>query len=179
MRTFIAVEISNQHALDSIKKLQSNLKISAKPVDVQNMHFTLMFLGEITEEMAQKVQARLKTIEFESFDVSFEGVGVFPKPSFPRVIWVGTDKGGGEKLVSLAKTVEKSLTPLGFHSDKPFSPHVTIFRVKNRINNITDELTKYSTAKFGIQKINELKFKKSVLTPTGPIYSDLEVIPLR
>lgn len=179
MRTFVAVEISNQQALDSIKKLQADLKISARPVGMQNMHFTLMFLGEITEEMVQKVRAKLKTIDFESFEVSIEGVGAFPKPSFPRVIWVGTDKNGGTKLVSLAKIVEESLTPLGFHSDKPFSPHVTIFRIKNRINNIADELRKYSTVKFGVQKVSELKFKKSVLTPTGPIYSDLEAIPLR
>jgi 2'-5' RNA ligase len=179
MRTFVAVEISNPHVLDSIKKLQSEIKISAKPVEIRNMHFTLMFLGEISEEMAQKVQIQLKTIEFAPFDISFERIGAFPKPSFPRVVWVGLDKEGGEKLSSLARIVEEKLAPLGFHSDKEFKPHATIFRIKSRMGDISGELARYSDAKFGIQKINELKFKKSDLTPKGPIYSDLEVIPAR
>jgi 2'-5' RNA ligase len=176
MRTFVAVEISSQQVLDSIKKLQSSLKIEAKPVDTQNMHFTLMFLGEVSEQMAQKVAAQLKTIEFASFDMSFEGVGAFPKPKFPRVLWVGLDTEGGTNLSLLAKTVEEKLAPLGFSSDKPFKPHATIFRIKNRVGDISDELAKYSTVKLGVQKVSELKFKKSVLTPSGPVYSDLEVI---
>lgn len=177
MRTFVAVEITDHLVLDSIRKMQTDLQISAKPVGIQNMHFTLMFLGEITEDMAQKVQSQLKTIKFESFDISFEGVGAFPKPKFPRVVWVGTDKDGASKLVSLAKEVEERLVPLGFHSDKPFKPHVTIFRIKNRVGDITSELARYSATKFGVQQVSELKFKKSTLTPSGPVYSDLEVIP--
>jgi 2'-5' RNA ligase len=179
MRTFVAVEISAHQVMDSIKNLQSSLKIPAKPVEAQNMHFTLMFLGEISDDMAQKVQDQLKTIQFTPFDISFEGVGAFPKARFPRVVWVGLDKEGGSKLVSLAKKVEETLTPLGFSSDKPFKPHVTIFRIKNRVDDITDELAKYSSTKFGVQSVSEFKFKKSVLTPSGPVYSDLEVVTAR
>jgi 2'-5' RNA ligase len=176
MRTFVAVEISDQQVLDSIKMLQSSLKIVAKPVDVQNMHFTLMFLGEISDEMAQKIRTQLKTIEFTSFNMSFEGIGAFPKPKFPRVVWIGIDKVGASMLLSLAKTVEAKLAPFGFHSDKSFKPHATIFRIKNKIGDITDELARWSDVKFGVQKVTEFKLKKSVLTPSGPVYSDLEVI---
>jgi 2'-5' RNA ligase len=176
MRVFVAVEITNEEILNSIKKLQSSLKIAAKPVEIHNMHFTLLFLGEISEEMVSKIQDRLRTVEFSSFDISFEGIGAFPKPKFPRVVWVGTDSNGGRQLVELAKKVENALSPLGFRADREFRPHVTIFRIKNRIGDITDELSKYSDAKFGIQKISEIKFKQSVLTPSGPIYSNLEVI---
>jgi len=102
MRTFVAVEITDGTVLDSIKKLQSEIKVAAKPVEIHNVHFTLMFLGDITEEMAKKVQAQLKTIQFSSFDIGFVGVGAFPKPKFPRVIWIGLDQ-GGEKLVELAR----------------------------------------------------------------------------
>lgn len=175
MRTFVAVEITDKTVLDSIKKIQSEIKIPAKPVEIHNMHFTLMFLGEIPEEMANKVQAQLETIQFSAFDVGFVGVGAFPKPKFPRVIWVGLDQ-GGEKLVQLAKIVEKKLTPLGFKSDKPFKPHATIFRIKNKVGDITDQLAKYTNVKFGSQKVSSIKFKQSVLTPNGPIYSDIGVI---
>lgn len=175
MRTFVAVEITDQGILNSIKNLQSNLRIDAKPVELQNMHFTLLFLGEISEDMAQRVQNELKTIQFDSFDISFEGVGAFPKPKSPRVVWIGV-KNGAEELVELAKIIEKKLSPLGFKSDKEFKPHITIFRIKNKIGNISDELVKYSNEKFGSQRISEIKFKKSVLTPSGSIYSDLQEV---
>jgi 2'-5' RNA ligase len=176
MRTFVAAEISSKEVLDSIKRLQTSLKIAAKPVEIPNMHFTLLFLGEVSDDMSQKVKAQLNTIEFSPFDIAFESVGAFPKPRFPRVVWVGVDKTGGKNLVELAKIVEERLSPLGFRADKAFKPHVTIFRIKNKIGDITDELSKHSGTKFGTQKVSEIKFKQSVLTPTGPIYSDLEVI---
>ena len=175
MRTFVAAEITDQGILTSIKNLQTDLKIQAKPVELQNMHFTLLFLGEISEDMAQRVQDELKTIQFDSFDISFEGVGAFPKPKFPRVVWIGV-RDGANRLVELAKKVEEKMSPLGFKSDKEFKPHITVFRIKNKIGDITDELSKHSDEKFGSQKISEIKFKKSVLTPSGPIYSDLQVV---
>jgi 2'-5' RNA ligase len=76
----------------------------------------------------------------------------------------------------LAKNVEEKLSPLGFRSDKPFKPHVTIFRIKNRIGDISDELARINSSSLGIQKILEIKLKKSELTPNGPIYSDLQVV---
>jgi 2'-5' RNA ligase len=176
MRTFVAAEISSEEVLSSIKKFQSEFEISAKPVSLSNIHFTLLFLGEISEQVSAKVQDALNSIQFEEFDVRFQGIGAFPKASFPRVIWVGTDKIGGEHLKKLAFQVENTLSPSGFHSDKPFQPHVTIFRIKNKIGNISDKLKRYSTTKFGIQKISEIKFKQSVLTPDGSNYSDLQVI---
>ena len=176
MRTFVADEISSEEVLSSIKKFQSEFEIRAKPVSLNNIHFTLLFLGEISEQVSAKVQDALNSIQFEEFDVRFQGIGAFPKASSPRVIWVGIDEIGAEHLKKLAFQVENTLSPSGFHSDKPFQPHVTIFRIKNKIGNISDKLKRYSTTKFGIQKISEIKFKQSVLTPDGPNYSDLQVI---
>ncbi len=176
MRTFVAIEINSEDVLGAIKKIQTELTIRAKPVSLDNIHFTLMFLGEVSEKIAEKIQGALNLIRFESFDVEFTGIGAFPKARIPRVIWVGTDKNGGEQLSNLALQVENALSQFGFHSDKPFQPHVTIFRIKNKIENVSDKLEKYKTMKFGVQKVSEIKFKKSVLTPEGPNYSDLQVI---
>lgn len=176
MRTFVAIEISNPDVRNSIKQFQSEFIIKAKPVKIENIHFTLLFLGEVLESMVPKIKEAISKIEFSSFDVIFRGVGVFPKPSFPRVIWLGTDNDGGEKLKGLAKKVEESLSPLGFHSDKPFHPHVTIFRIKNKVGNISEELMKYQGNDFGLQRVSEIKLKKSELTQNGPIYSDLHVV---
>jgi 2'-5' RNA ligase len=176
MRTFVAVEIQKNEMLDSIAKLQSDLKIKARPVSKENMHFTLLFLGEITEEIAPKIMDALKSITFSPIQISFSGIGAFPNPRFPRVIWIGIDETAAQNLVKLAKQVEEKLAPLGFKSDKPFKPHLTIFRIKNNIGDISNELDKLKTIQLGHDTITELKFKKSILTPSGPIYTDLQVI---
>ena len=176
MRAFVAVEISNKEIINSITKFQSEINIKAKPVEPQNLHFTLQFLGEVSEEISQKIKQALKTIKFSTFKVNFKGIGAFPKMKFPRVIWIGTDDVGGNALVDLAKKVENVLSPLGFTSDKPFKSHITIFRIKNKIGDISRELEKFETFEFGSQEISNIKLKQSVLTPQGPLYSDLEEI---
>jgi 2'-5' RNA ligase len=173
MRIFVGIEITNNDITNSIKEFQEKVNIDGKPVELQNLHFTLQFLGEISKEIAEKIIQSLKTIEFSSFDVNLEGIGAFPKPKFPRVIWVGTDEIGGNMLIRLSKKVEKVLEPLGFFSDKPFKPHITVFRIKKKIGDISGELENHKMVNFGVQKVSNIKLKKSVLTANGPIYSDL------
>ena len=175
MRTFVAIEVNNQNVLNSIYQVQSELNIEAKPVELHNMHFTVQFLGEISEEMVRKISDALNSIEFSAFSISFMGVGVFPKPSFPRVIWIGTNDGINE-LEKLAEMIRTKLSQLGFRPDKKFKPHVTIFRVKNKIEGISDKLEKFSSYNFGKQTVSEIKLKKSELAPEGPIYTDLLVV---
>jgi len=176
MRTFVAVEIQNNDVLDHIAKFQSELNIKAKPVSKENMHFTLLFLGEIADEISPKIMESLKSITFNPIQISFSRVGAFPNPRFPRVIWIGVDENASQNLVKLANQVEEKLGPLGFKSDKPFKPHLTIFRIKNNIGDISNELDRLKTIQLGHDTITELKFKKSILTPSGPIYTDLQVI---
>ena len=173
MRLFVAVEISNNNIINSIKKFQDEINIDAKPIESKNLHFTLQFLGEISEEITHKIIQSLHTIEFSSFNVTLKGVGAFPKLRAPRVIWIGTDENGGNMLIQLSKKVEKVLESLGFHSDKPFKPHITVFRIKKKIGDMTKELEHQKMIDFGIQEISSIKLKKSELTSSGPIYSDL------
>ena len=176
MRTFIAVEIHNEEVLNAIAKIQSDFKIKATPVNKQNMQFTLLFLGEITEEVAENVKKELSSVSFKPIGVKFTHIGAFPNPRFPRVVWIGVDEVASKQLIELASQVEKKLEPLGFKSDKPFKPHLTIFRIKNKAVDISQTLEKFKELDFDKEVITELKFKQSVLTPSGPIYSDLQVV---
>ncbi|MEO9308624.1 conserved hypothetical protein [Nitrosotalea sinensis] len=176
MRTFVAVEIQDDSILDAIAKIQSEFKIKATAVNKKNMHFTLLFLGEITEEAATSVKNALSTISFKPIEVKFTHVGAFPNSRSPRVIWIGVDDVSASQLVELAVQVEKKLGPLGFKSDKPFKAHLTIFRVKNRIDDISKTIERFKDVDLGKHTITELKFKQSILTPSGPIYSDLQVV---
>ncbi|NND85916.1 MAG: RNA 2',3'-cyclic phosphodiesterase [Nitrosopumilus sp.] len=176
MRTFVAVEISNISVIKEIEKFQSQRNFNAKAVETKNLHFTLQFVGEISDDDSQKIISALKKIEFTGFEVNLEGIGAFPKPKFPRVIWIGTDSQGGDSLIKLSKLVQNALEPLGYNQDKPFKPHLTVFRIKKKIGDITEELEKQKSLNFGIQEVTSLKFKKSELTPNGPIYSDITEI---
>lgn len=176
MRAFVAVEIQDEKILDAIVKIQSEFKIKATAVNKKNMHFTLLFLGEITDESAEDVKKALSSISFKPIEVKFTHVGAFPNSRSPRIIWIGVDDTSSEQLVELASQVEKKLGPLGFRSDKPFKAHLTIFRVKNRIDDITKTIERFKKIDLGIYTMTELKFKQSILTPSGPIYSDLQVV---
>ena len=175
MRVFVAIEVSNKDVLNSIHKIQAELNIKAKPVELHNMHFTVQFLGEVSEEMVGKISDALNSIEFSSFSISFASIGVFPKPNSPRVIWIGTDD-GVNKLEKLAEMIRSKLSHLGFSPDKKFKPHVTIFRVKNKIEDLPSKLEKFSSCSFGKQLVSEIKVKKSELSNQGSIYTDLLVV---
>ena len=60
MRTFVAIEVNNKDVLNSIHKIQTELNIKAKPVELHNMHFTVQFLGEVSEEMIGKISDAIK-----------------------------------------------------------------------------------------------------------------------
>ncbi len=179
MRAFVAIEIYSNEIINLISKFQSEININAKPVEPHNFHFTLQFLGDISQDIAEKVMISLNSVKFSSFMVNFKGVGVFPKIKFPRVVWIGTDENGGNSLIELAKKVENALIPLGFSVDKPFKPHITVFRIKNKIGDISKELDKFKSIDFGTQEITGFKLKQSVLSSKGPVYSDLMEIKAR
>nr|AIF03651.1 2'-5' RNA ligase (ligT) [uncultured marine thaumarchaeote KM3_168_H11]AIF16730.1 2'-5' RNA ligase (ligT) [uncultured marine thaumarchaeote KM3_74_G09]AIF17378.1 2'-5' RNA ligase (ligT) [uncultured marine thaumarchaeote KM3_77_D12] len=175
MRIFVAIEVSDKDVLNSIHKIQTELNIKAKPVELYNMHFTVQFLGEVSEEMVGKISDALNNIEFSAFSISFASIGVFPNLNSPRVIWIGTDDGFNE-LEKLAEMIRSKLSDIGFSPDKKFKPHVTIFRVKNKIEDLPSKLEKFSSYSFGKQLVSEIKLKKSELTNQGSIYTDLLVV---
>ena len=173
MRVFVAIEISKEGILKKIQTFQKNVGIDAKPTKIDQIHFTLKFLGEIDQVKYEQVKDVMEKISFSSFDISLKGVGVFPNLKNPRVIWIGIDENGAEKLISIANEVGIKLKALGFEKEKKFKPHLTVFRVKKKINDISSIMKEYETVEFGVQTISKIKVKRSVLSPKGPEYSDL------
>ena len=116
------------------------------------------------------------TLSFSKFELTIMHSGAFPNPKKPRVVWLGVDKNGGEKISSLANDVNKVLGTIGLKNEKPFKPHLTIFRVKNRIGDITRELLKFKDVEFGKQMITKIVLKKSELSQNGPEYTNLGTV---
>jgi 2'-5' RNA ligase len=180
MRTFVAVDVSSV----AIVKLQNEILSTAgwnlrdvKPVEPHNFHFTLIFLGEISDNHDhEKIKEKLAGIQFEPFTLIYEGIGAFPSPAAARIVWVGVDPQGGQKLTALAQDVIVKMSELGFKVDKPFSPHITLFRAKGRPVRLSDISAKYKGRTFGSELIDMVHLKKSELTQSGPIYSNIYTI---
>lgn len=177
MRTFVAIEVANQDAIRNMlefQKMMLNSGLKAKPVGVNQLHFTLIFLGEINEVMLDSIKSKLVDMKFDPIKVTYTGVGAFPSSKSPRVIWIGVDDASAPRLIQIAKEVETRLGTLGFRSDKPFTPHITLFRVKDGIKD--PSIMEHKEKVFGNDLLNEVKIKKSDLMPNGPVYSDLFTI---
>jgi 2'-5' RNA ligase len=179
MRTFIAVDVSTS----AIARLQNEIISTAgwsprdvKPVEPQNFHFTLIFLGEKSDSDIDMIKDKMAQVQFEPFTLTYTGVGAFPKPASARVIWVGVDQEGGQKLTTLASNVVAKMSDLEFSADKPFSPHMTIFRARGRPVRLEDIAAKYNGRTFGSDLVDRVHLKKSDLTPSGPVYSNIYTV---
>lgn len=180
MRAFIAIELSEE-IRSSLAQIESHLKYSGadvKWVEKDNIHMTLKFLGEITEEKCGKIKSILDEIgkSIKPFEISIKDIGAFPKIDYPRVIWVGLDKGATESK-ELAEKIDDELSKIGFEKEsRPFTAHLTIGRVRSSKNKeaLKQKLTTYDlqlTAKG--QSINSVILFQSTLTPKGSIYTKL------
>lgn len=173
MRCFIGIEIEPK-LTDPIKNIQNDINdyVDATFVKPDNLHFTLAFLGDVQEkninEIRDSVESVIKNIRRKKIDVG--GLGVFPNKKFVRILWVGSDG-----LENIAEAFNSILCD----NKKPV-PHVTIARIKNVTNKkkLIDYIESNENLYIGKMNVNEIKLKKSVLTPKGPIYSNLMVFEL-
>jgi len=180
MRAFIAIELSDQ-IKDSLAQVQSHLKYSAadvKWVNKENIHLTLKFLGDITEEKCTKIKSILDDIgkNTKPFSLSIKEIGAFPTIDHPRVIWVGLDNGADESK-ELAKNISERLLEIGFQEEsRPFAAHLTIGRVRSAKNK--DALKqKLTTCQLQPttepQPVPSVILFQSTLSPKGPTYTKL------
>jgi len=183
IRSFVAFDIDNELILRKMTEAQELLtKTGAdlKAVEPKNIHVTLRFLGNITPATVEKIFEAMKAVQFVPFDVSIRGVGAFPTPRYPRVVWAGITE-GSDQLRSIFTQLEPHLQSLGFAPEpRGFSPHLTIARVRSGRNKseLSNWLGKSADFDFGVLRAQCLRLKRSVLTPRGPIYSTLkEVCP--
>ena len=179
IRSFIAFDIDSESVLKRMAEVQTMLtKTGAdlKLVEPKNIHMTLRFLGNITPSTVEKIFEEMKKVQFTTFDVRLHGVGAFPNPRYPRVVWAGITQ-GADQLRSIFEQLEPKLLGLGFAPDsKGFSPHLTIARVRSGRNRVelAKCLSENENCEFGVIDAKCLKLKRSDLTPRGPIYSTLK-----
>ena len=177
MRTFIAAECDRK---DRFKEVQQEIldqiianKNYIKAVDVNNLHFTLFFLGEISQSQLEEVTEKISQIKFEKITLVYTGIGAFPSLKFPKILWIGIDQEGTKNLVKLFNIINQNMTQIGFRTENNFVPHLTLFRIKTKVQNIEEIYKKFEYMDFGEDTVDRIYLKKSDTRPTGPIYSNL------
>jgi 2'-5' RNA ligase len=183
MRTFIAVEL-NEEIKKKIEEVESLLKKTETLVSwvkPGNVHVTLKFLGEVTENRLEEIYSgTVKALSgARSFNLRLKNLGCFPNLTRPRVVWVGVDK-GEEELSEMQKRIEEELYKVGFpKEERKFSAHLTIGRVKSpkNIEKLVEliEKTSFETEEV---KVKEVVVMKSQLHPLGAIYTPMKKINL-
>lgn len=181
IRAFIAINISPD-ILERIDQVSSELKSRLKGVPIRwvpadNIHLTLKFLGNVSTSNLEMLKEILDKIVsgHQACDISVGGIGAFPKPNNPRVLWVGMEVAG--ELVSLQHDIEVETARLGYSREhRPFSAHLTIGRVSRNasaqdVHAISGVLESYKVGFLGASRIREVYLYRSDLKPDGAVYT--------
>jgi 2'-5' RNA ligase len=178
IRTFIAVDMS-AGVKDRLIRLQEELAGTAggvKWVPRENMHLTLLFLGEVAEldvvSICRVVQARSR--KHSPFTLSVAGVGGFPNARRPKILWAGLTEGVAE-LRSLHADLESGLLDLGCYrrEDREYSPHLTLGRLNSdeRSEDWGAVVQKHAGWQGGSFPVDEVLVMSSEMRRAGPEYS--------
>jgi 2'-5' RNA ligase len=190
MRAFFAVDLPDSLA-PAVTDAQAPFADASgvNPVDPEQAHVTLKFLGKVAESddgteppLSDVIAAGERAVDragVAPFEAEISGLGVFPSREYVSVVWAGVDR-GGDDLTALHEALETETTALGVDpADHEFTPHVTLARVENATgaDAIRDALDA-EAPKVGTFGVDEVRLVKSTLTSSGPEYEAVERFPL-
>lgn len=188
-RTFIALPVPAP-AGEKLLRLQARLAPelpSVRWTTTLPFHMTLAFLGDVPDTDLNSVcQAVAGASEpFAPLELSLLGLGAFPAPARPRVLWAGLSTGEMSRLAELRQAVVKAVTRAGYRpDDQRFTPHVTLGRLRGDRRgppppDLTDIVAAHQAWAGGTFKAGEVVTYASTLGPHGPAYAPLARGPLR
>lgn len=177
VRLFVSMDVENEDVSRRILEIQRRMaetRADLKPVDTSILHLTIFFIGEVPESMVGTIWESLSKVKGSPIEIELRGLGAFPTVSQPRVVFARIGRGSKE-LVERAEQASEALSKIGFRVNERFSPHLTIARVRSRLN--VDKLALFIKSNgdilIGEALTSGLRLKKSTLTPRGPVYETL------
>jgi RNA 2',3'-cyclic 3'-phosphodiesterase len=184
IRTFIAIELPEE-IKEAMAGVQAELKKSDADVGwvrPEGVHLTLKFLDDVDEKKVTELgDALAEGLKGETpFILQAKGVGTFPSPKAPRVVWLGVE-GEVERLTSLAKAVEEICANLKFpKEDRHFKAHLTLGRVRSPRGraSLVKMLENFRDADLGEFRAGAVSVMKSELKRTGAVYTEMRRIEL-
>jgi RNA 2',3'-cyclic 3'-phosphodiesterase len=184
IRSFVSIDIDDKQILTKVESIMSSLSSiggDLKPVERDNIHLTLKFLGNISAAKLAEVKFALNKVKFEPFSLEIKAAGAFPNMKRINVIWISVGEGWSQAQQIFEQT-EKYLHDAGFSREtRPFSPHITIARVRSgrKRDEVAAFLGHLADESFGTFNADRVRLKQSVLSPSGPTYSTLFEVTAR
>jgi 2'-5' RNA ligase len=196
-RTFLALDLE-EATLDHLAEVQAELckgQSSARAVERENLHLTLIFLGDVADDVLAQVceLAAGAAALVKPFEYHVRGIECVPTSGPLRMVWAGVEDPTG-RLAALAEGLRAALAGLGLHEEtRSFHPHITLARVKSgrqgardlrtshkpyRTEAVRQAAEPYVQTDFGTQFAEEVVIYGSHLTPQGPIYAPTTRVPL-
>jgi len=194
IRAFLAVEPS-QELRAELALVQQELKHRIEPelkrdtriswVQPAKIHLTMKFLGDMDEQVIDPLQRALEQAIGNRIvvNVPLERFGAFPRPHSPRVMWVGPSENwerGAEvkRVTEIQSAIEQACESVSFLREaKPFSPHLTLARIKAGERQVGVALAKNGVLdrplSLGSLAMESVVLMKSELKPTGSVYTKL------
>lgn len=185
IRSFLAFELP-EDIMSVVSRVSQALRqttLDVKWVKVNNIHLTLVFLGDIHPDAVGPIKHEMgRVCEIHGpFTLSLSGMGCFPNKRRPRVLWAGL-RGDLERLTRFRDALQEPLKVFGVKEEKrPFRPHLTLGRFRkhgNRETMLEDLLREYQDIESPECRVGRLTFFKSTLNPGGAIYTQLASWPL-
>lgn len=191
IRSFVAVELPEEiHRLldaqeNNLRTAMGRAAGAIRWTRPESVHLTLQFLGDIPVAHTDRISAAITDAckGAQPLKLTVHGIGAFPNVSHPRVLWVGLE-GDTEPLRNLSSRISERLKPLGYKPDKPFSPHITLGRIRDTVR--PDELRAISEVlasqasqrnQNAIFTVDSVSLMESHLQPGGSVYTQLATIP--
>jgi 2'-5' RNA ligase len=141
-----------------------------------NLHVTIKFIGEWPQDRLDELQTALPLLgEREPIPIAISGIGWFPNPHSPRVLFVGVD--GGEALARLAADTEDVTAKLGIERERrAYHPHLTLARIRDAavpMAPIRHVIAGLQSTDFGKFRADAFQLYQSQTGPAGSIYTQL------
>jgi 2'-5' RNA ligase len=183
-RIFVAVTLAPalRDAVAGLRPHLASVSTSLRWVSTGNLHFTLQFLGRISAAQVARVTEVTREVarRAQSFAITLGGVGAFPSPRRPQVVWVGVPE-GADRLTALADDLDRALHWLKFPPEpRPFRPHLTVARVKasGAAPDLSGLLPGLRGLVIGSQAVDALLVMESTLKPAGAVYHAVDEVRL-
>lgn len=180
MRLFVAIDLpaSVQSALVSlIDTLRPTARIRwSKPA---NLHLTTKFIGEFPDSQLAALRDALARVPSPEIPIAVRGIGWFPNPHNPRILWAGVR--APESLGALALATDEILLPLGIQPEKrAYSPHLTLARIEGKVElaPLRRQIASLPSAEWGDFTASAFHLYLSELRPGGSLYTRLATFPM-
>jgi 2'-5' RNA ligase len=176
VRAFLAIPLPRE-LKSSIRDLQGSLRAKIPAVrwtSPENLHLTLHFFGDVTQETLEKIKVSVLSVKrcHRPLLVEVKGLGAFPNPRRPRIIWLGLEP--KDPLRRLHKDYQNVLQRIGVTTEvQDYTPHLTIGRLRQQKPDLTDLFKSV-----GHTLIGQLPIDKLVLFESRFFSGGTEHIPL-